>query len=143
MIAPTASQVLLHPDGEMAMHQGATAASNTPMLISFNSSFPADKIAAASTGPLWYQLYLRQTPEKNREIGERIQDAGCKAIVITVDAPVGELRERALHLRHLASPRAPTTRGRRPSPDPNQKYGALTGKGHGSIGGFLIRSAVR
>jgi 4-hydroxymandelate oxidase len=126
MIAPTASQVLLHPDGEMAMHQGATSASNTPMMISFNSSFPVDKIAAAARGPLWYQLYPRQTPEENREIVERVQDAGCKAIVITVDAPVGELRERALHLRNLASPRAPAARGRRPAPDPNQKYGALT-----------------
>src|SRR3984893_5507274 len=82
MIAPTASQVLLHSDGEMAMHQGATAASNTPMLISFNSSFPVDKIAAAATGPLWYQLYPRQTTEENREIVERVQAAGCKAIVI-------------------------------------------------------------
>jgi isopentenyl diphosphate isomerase/L-lactate dehydrogenase-like FMN-dependent dehydrogenase len=126
VIAPTASQVLLHPDGEMAMHQGATAAANTPMLISFNSSFPVDKIAAAAAGPLWYQLYPRQTTEENREIVERVQAAGCKAIVITVDAPVGELRERALHLRNLAPPRAPAPRGRRQSADPNQKYGALT-----------------
>jgi isopentenyl diphosphate isomerase/L-lactate dehydrogenase-like FMN-dependent dehydrogenase len=127
MVAPTATQALLHPEGEMAMHQGATAASNTPMLISFNASFPVDKIAAAAAGPLWYQLYPRQTTEENREIVERVQEAGCKAIVITVDAPVGELRERALHLRNLAAPRVPSGRGRRQSqPDPNQKYGALT-----------------
>jgi 4-hydroxymandelate oxidase len=127
MVAPTATQELLHPEGELAMHQGATAASNTPMLISFNASFPVDKIAAAATGPLWYQLYPRQTTDENREIVERVQEAGCKAIVITVDAPVGELRERALHLRNLAAPRAPGgARGRQQrAPDPNQKYGAL------------------
>jgi len=126
MIAPTATQLLLHPGGEMAMHQGATAASNTPMLISFNASFPVDKIAAAATGPLWYQLYPRDTPEENREIVERVQEAGCRALVITLDAPVGELRERALHLRNLATPRASNPqRGRRLGQDPNQKYGAL------------------
>lgn len=124
MIAPTSGQGLLHPQGEMAMHQGATAASNTPMLISFNASFPVDKIAAAATGPLWYQLYPRQTPDENRQIVERVQELGCRAIVVTVDAPVGELRERALHMRNLAPPRPPTAR-RQQSPDPNQKYGAL------------------
>jgi isopentenyl diphosphate isomerase/L-lactate dehydrogenase-like FMN-dependent dehydrogenase len=30
LVAPTASQSQLHPNGEMAMHQGATEASNTP-----------------------------------------------------------------------------------------------------------------
>ena len=126
MIAPTSGQLLLHPAGEMAMHQGATAASNTPMLISFNASFPVDKIAAAATGPLWYQLYPRETPEENQEIVERVQALGCRAIVITLDAPVGELRERALHLRNLAAPRTLPPRARPQSPDPNSKYGALT-----------------
>ena len=46
----------LHPEGEMGTHQGATAASNTPYIISNNASFPVDKIAKAATGPLWFQL---------------------------------------------------------------------------------------
>ena len=127
MIAPTAGQAQLHPEGEMAMHQAATAASNTPMLISFNSSFPVDKIAAAATGPLWYQLYPRETTEENQEAVERAQDAGCKALVITVDCPVGELHERALHGRNLnyVAPGAVRPR-RRQSENPNLKYGALT-----------------
>jgi len=87
MVAPTASQSQLHPDGEMAMHQGATEASNTPMLISFNSSFTVEKIAAAAAGPLWYQLYRRETTEENQDAVEQAQASGCRAVVITVDWP--------------------------------------------------------
>ena len=55
MVAPSSLQSQLHPDGEMAMHVGATAA-NAKMLVSNASSFPIDKIGAAAKGPLWFQL---------------------------------------------------------------------------------------
>jgi 4-hydroxymandelate oxidase len=127
LVAPTASQSQLHPNGEMAMYQGATAASNTPMVISFNSSYPVDKIAAAASGALWYQLYPRETPEENQDAVERAQAAGCRAIVITVDCPVGELHERTLHGRNMnyAAPGPPRTR-RPQTTNYNLKYGALT-----------------
>ena len=126
MVAPTASQSQLHPNGEMAMHQGATEASNTPMIISFNASFTVDKIAAAATGPLWYQLYPRETTEENQDAVEQAQAAGCRAVVITVDCPVGELHERTLHGRNL-NYATPGARARRPvTNNYNLKYGALT-----------------
>src|SRR5215212_8794765 len=43
MIAPTAFQVQLHPDAEVAMRQGSSGASNTPMIISNYSSVPFSK----------------------------------------------------------------------------------------------------
>src|SRR5260370_3900044 len=51
MIAPTASHLSLHPEGEVGTHQGATAASNTPVIISNNASLPLAKIAKAAAGP--------------------------------------------------------------------------------------------
>ncbi len=109
MIAPTASHLSLHPEGEMGTHKGATAASNTPYIISNNASFPVDKIAKAATGPLWFQLYPKETLEDNRELIEIAQDNGCKAIVLTYDGAAGNSttgpRERALHDRHLGSNR--------------------------------------
>src|SRR5438445_6805219 len=58
MVSPTAYQLQLHPEGEIAMRQGATSASNTPMIISGNASLPIAKIAAAATtSTVWYQLY--------------------------------------------------------------------------------------
>jgi len=85
MISPSAAQAALHPDGESAMHQGATAASNTPMIVSNVSSLPVSKIAAAATGPLWFQLYPKPEMDENRAVLDEAQTAGCRAIVVTVD----------------------------------------------------------
>ena len=116
MVSPTAYQVQLHPEGEMAMRQGASAASETPMIVSNNASFSIDKIAAASkTGTLWFQLYPQADLESSREIVENAQAAGCKAIVMTVDQQAS-VYERSMRNRNLATntargPAAP--RGRR------------------------------
>jgi isopentenyl diphosphate isomerase/L-lactate dehydrogenase-like FMN-dependent dehydrogenase len=40
MVSPSAGHGALYRDGEMATHQGAAAASATPMIISANASFP-------------------------------------------------------------------------------------------------------
>jgi isopentenyl diphosphate isomerase/L-lactate dehydrogenase-like FMN-dependent dehydrogenase len=96
------------------------------MIISFNASFTVDKIAAAATGPLWYQLYPRETTEDNQDAVEQAQAGGCRAVVITVDCPVGELHERTLHGRNL-NYTTPGARPRRPvTNNYNLKYGALT-----------------
>jgi 4-hydroxymandelate oxidase len=116
MIAPTASHFSLHPEGELGTHQAATAAADTPYIISHNASFPVAKIAAAATGPIWFQLYPRRTMEQNEDYIARAEDNGCKAIVVTNDggATRGSVarypsrsgaRERALHDRHLGSRR--------------------------------------
>lgn len=101
LISPTAAQAALHPEGEAAMHQGATAA-NTVMIVSNVSSFPISRIAAAAAGPLWFQLYPKREPEDNRAVLEEAQAAGCKAIVVTVDQQAAYF-ERPLHDRHLGS----------------------------------------
>jgi isopentenyl diphosphate isomerase/L-lactate dehydrogenase-like FMN-dependent dehydrogenase len=84
----------------MAMHQGATAASNTPMIVSNVSSFPIEKIAAAASGPLWFQLYPKQELDENRETLEKAQEAGCRAVVVTIDQQASYY-ERAMHYRNL------------------------------------------
>jgi isopentenyl diphosphate isomerase/L-lactate dehydrogenase-like FMN-dependent dehydrogenase len=113
-VAPTALQVALHPDGEVGMHQAATA-TNTPFIISNNSSQPAEKIATSSSGPAWFQFYPRRSLDESRAILERVQDAGCQAIVVTVDQQA-TFYERTQHLRNLGGsprtgpPRASTVR---------------------------------
>src|SRR5215470_17818529 len=52
LVSPSAGHTMLHPDGELATYQGATAAANTPYIVSNVSSFPFEKIAAAGKGPL-------------------------------------------------------------------------------------------
>ncbi|MGD9904913.1 MAG: alpha-hydroxy acid oxidase [Vicinamibacterales bacterium] len=98
-VAPTALQVALHPDGEVGMHQAATT-TGTPFIISNNSSQPAEKIATSSSGPAWFQFYPRRNLDESRAILDRVQGAGCQAIVVTVDQQA-TFYERTQHLRNL------------------------------------------
>ena len=104
MAAPSSGHAELHRDGELATHQGATAAGNTPMIVSNNASFPMDKIAAAAKGPLWFQLYPRQDLNATRALLDTALAAGSKAVVMTVDQQASYY-ERPIHNRHLAPPR--------------------------------------
>ena len=74
MVAPTAAMVPLHPEGEAGMHRAATASSNTPMIVSQNTSLPIDRIAAGATGPLWWQLYPYppQSLETSQDVLDRV-----------------------------------------------------------------------
>jgi 4-hydroxymandelate oxidase len=100
LLSPSAAHLQLHPGAESASHQGATAAANTPMIVSNNTSQPIDQVAAAAKGPLWWQLYPREDLAATRDILDKAQAAGCSAVVVTIDqqAPV---YERDLHGRHL------------------------------------------
>jgi isopentenyl diphosphate isomerase/L-lactate dehydrogenase-like FMN-dependent dehydrogenase len=115
-VAPTALQVALHPDGEVGMHQAATD-TKTPFIISNNSSQPAEKIATSSAGPAWFQFYPRRSLDESRTMLERVQAAGCQAVVVTVDQQA-TFYERTQHLRNLGgrprtAPARPATGGPR------------------------------
>jgi 4-hydroxymandelate oxidase len=119
MVSPSSGHAALHADGELATHRGTTAASNTPYIVSNASSFPFEKVAAAATGPVWFQLYPRQNIDEDRELLERVQAAGCKAVVVTIDQVVSTAPyERTQHDRNLgARGGAQTVTGaRRPAP---------------------------
>jgi 4-hydroxymandelate oxidase len=100
MVAPTATQLPLHPDAESGMYRAATEAANTPMVVSQNTSTPIDKIASAAKGPLWWQFYPVNSIENSKEILDRALTAGCAAIVVTVDQQASYY-ERSLHSRNL------------------------------------------
>ena len=106
LIAPTARHVMFHPDAEAATHAGATAASNTPFIVSNAATFPVEKIAAAATGPWWFQLYPQPGPDYNRQTLEKAQAAGCRAIVVTVDQQAS-VYERSTHDQNLATAASP------------------------------------
>jgi isopentenyl diphosphate isomerase/L-lactate dehydrogenase-like FMN-dependent dehydrogenase len=114
LVSPTASQGQLHPDGEMAMHQGAAAASDTVMVVSNVATFPLEKIAAAATGPLWFQLYPREELSENDELMERVQATGCRAVVVTVDQQ-STSSDRQLRNRNLGVAPGRRTGGRAPA----------------------------
>ena len=94
-LAPTARQRLAHPDGEVAVARAA-AAENVLQCVSTMSSCSLEEIAAAATGPRWFQLYVHKRRDTTAELVARAVAAGYTAIVLTVDFPVPGRREREL-----------------------------------------------
>ena len=115
MVAPTATMVPLHPDGEIGMYRAATEASNTPMIVSHNTSTAIDRIAAGAKGPLWWQFYPSQSLDATREILDSALTAGCRAVVVTVDQQASYY-ERSAQDRNLGGRGAGRGRGGAPAP---------------------------
>lgn len=87
LLAPGAYQKLLHKTGELATARGAGRA-EAVFVVSSNATVSIEEIARVATAPLWLQLYAQSEPDRNRQIIERAQAAGCRALVVTVDTPV-------------------------------------------------------
>src|SRR5690349_16299311 len=56
IVGPIADQKRFHPEGEVAMARGASAA-KAGMVISSDASLPLATIVQAATTPLWLQVY--------------------------------------------------------------------------------------
>jgi 4-hydroxymandelate oxidase len=81
IVGPIADQKRFHPDGEVAMARGASAA-KAAMVVSSDASVPLATIAQASTTPLWLQVYAN-----GPRVKEVLAEAGAaKAIIVTVNA---------------------------------------------------------
>jgi 4-hydroxymandelate oxidase len=85
LVGPLSQQKRFHPEGELAMARGASAA-KAPMVVADHSSFPIEQIAAQAKTPLWYQVYLEPDMEAVRGRVQKAVGAGCKALCITVGA---------------------------------------------------------
>ena len=86
IVAPTAAMVPLHPDGEIGMFKAATAASNTLMILSINTSTPVAKVApAVPGGTLWGQFYPVENRAATQRTMDTYQNAGVGGIIVTID----------------------------------------------------------
>jgi 4-hydroxymandelate oxidase len=86
IVAPTAAMVPLNPDGEIGMFKAATAASNTLMMLSVNTSTPHAKVVpGAPGGTLWAQFYPVENRDVTQKAMDNFQNAGCHGIIVTVD----------------------------------------------------------
>lgn len=92
LLAPVGMHMRVHPEGELASARAAAEA-GTVLTVSHVSSCSLEQVAAAS-GPLWLQLY----PLTDRSIVartiRRAEEAGYRAIVVTVDVPAVRSSER-------------------------------------------------
>ena len=93
-ICPAGSHMKAHPDGELATARGA-GMSNTLMMLSTGSNYSMEEVSDAATGPLWFQLYHRGY-DLTEMLVHRAEEAGFKAICLTVDTPAPSPKERDL-----------------------------------------------
>jgi isopentenyl diphosphate isomerase/L-lactate dehydrogenase-like FMN-dependent dehydrogenase len=95
ILAPVGSSRLMYPRGE----EGAASAAGVAGIayaLSTLSGCRLEDVAAASKGPLWYQLYLVGGRDCALSAIERAKAAGFSALVVTIDTAVAGMRERDL-----------------------------------------------
>ena len=93
IVAPTAFHRLAHDDGELASVRGAGDA-GTVFILSTLSNTAVEDVVAAASGPVWFQLYVYRDRAATEALVRRVEAAGCRALVLTVDAPMLGRRER-------------------------------------------------
>ncbi len=101
LLAPTAGQNLYHPDGILATARAA-AAVGTILGVSSSCGHTPEQIAAVSTGPKWFQLYVPKDRNVGRRLIERVEQAGFQAVIVTVD--LGERKDADLRNRFSLPP---------------------------------------
>jgi L-lactate dehydrogenase (cytochrome) len=105
ILAPVGSSRLFAPRGEEAAARAAGEA-GTIYILSTLSGCRLEDVAAASRGPVWYQLYLLGGREAATAAIARARSARFSALVVTIDTPVAGLRERDVRngVKELAGP---------------------------------------
>ncbi len=103
LLAPMSAQRLLHADGELGAARAAGAA-GTVYCLSTRATADLAEVAAAASGPLWFQLYVDRDRARSERVLARAAEHGFEAIVLTVDLPVAGRRERELRHGEFAFP---------------------------------------
>jgi 4-hydroxymandelate oxidase len=103
LVAPTAFHGLATPEAEVATVRAAGAA-GTVMILSTLSNTPVEQVVAAASGPVWFQLYVYRNRRATEGLVRRAEAAGCRALVLTVDAPFLGRRERDVRNRFRLPP---------------------------------------
>lgn len=93
LLAPIADQRMVHSQGELATARGAGGANAIFVVSSFTNS-PIEDVAKNASAPLWFQMYVQRDRAFTRDVTQRVEAAGCKALCVTVDSPTFGARNR-------------------------------------------------
>jgi 4-hydroxymandelate oxidase len=93
LFAPTSSNRILHPEGEIAVARGASR-TGTTYVLSTLANTPVEQVAAATQSPLWFQIYVQYDLALTKDLMRRAEAAGARAFCLTVDSPVPGVRSR-------------------------------------------------
>lgn len=93
-IAPMAYLRDVHDDGEAALGRAAAASGSMLALSSQTTTPPADVAAAMGDADRWFQLYVFRDRAVTDDLVAAAREGGFGALVVTVDFPVGGVRDR-------------------------------------------------
>ncbi len=97
ILCPLGGQKAFHPDGEIAVARAARSR-GTLQILSTVTSTPVEEVIAARGAPIWYQLYTTSSWDITARLVRRAEAAGCSALAVTVDLPVGRNTETVARL---------------------------------------------
>jgi L-lactate dehydrogenase (cytochrome) len=101
-LAPTGMTGMQHADGEILAAQAAEAF-GVPFALSTMSICSIEDVAANTTRPFWFQLYVMRDRGFIESLIERAKAAGCSALMLTLDLQI--LGQRHKDLRNgLSAP---------------------------------------
>ena len=93
VLAPVGYSRLMHPEGEIAAARAAGVA-GIAYTLSTISGHRLEDVKSASSGPVFYQLYLMGGRGAAESAIQRARSSGLSALVVTIDTVVAGMRER-------------------------------------------------
>jgi L-lactate dehydrogenase (cytochrome) len=105
-LAPTGLTGMQHADGEILAARAAEKF-GVPFTLSTMSICSIEDIAAHTKAPFWFQLYMMKDRDFMQRLIGRAKDAGCGALMLTLDLQI--LGQRHKDIRNgLSAPPKPT-----------------------------------
>jgi 4-hydroxymandelate oxidase len=93
LLAPTGAQGLIQSNGDLEAAAGAAAAQAT-LVVSSSASIRVEEVARYAQGPVWFQIYIQNDRTFTKDLIQRAEDSGCRALCVTVDSPTHGIRDR-------------------------------------------------
>jgi L-lactate dehydrogenase (cytochrome) len=105
-LAPVGLTGMQHPDGEIKAARAAEKF-GVPFTLSTMSICSIEDVAEHTSKPFWFQLYVMKDRDFIGRLIDRAKDAGCSALMLTLDLQI--LGQRHKDLRNgLSAPPQPT-----------------------------------
>ena len=107
-IAPMGISALIAYEGDLALARAAEKA-GIPMIVSSTGLIRLEEVVAAAPHSAWFQAYLPGDDEQIEAVIARVQNAGYRTLVLTVDVAVLPSRENNVRVG-FTMPLRPTPR---------------------------------
>lgn len=104
IVGPTGLAGIVWPEGDLCLAR-ASVAKGVGFCQSTSSNASIEQVAERGRKGGWFHLYVQKDRVLTQSLVDRARDAGCSALVLTVDLPVAGPRERDVRNGFTLPPR--------------------------------------